>query len=117
MIIIWKGRGWMVVLTLVLISLTCDFMCGYITQNEDFFQESDFALPICFVISGIIIHFIVNYLKNKGQPKHDVNLLDTKIQTQIDNKFEHTLFFIPMEYYKYIFPAIGIGNIIRSLLE
>lgn len=109
--IIWNGKGYLVLVIVFLCSLLTELVVEYFTNDDTFYQTSPIPLAAMFLGSGLIIWTIGRNSKRNGKRV----LLDKETGEEVElNKKDH-LFFIPMEYWGVILVLLSFGNIIFKL--
>ncbi|MCB0699269.1 MAG: hypothetical protein KDC11_05440 [Chitinophagaceae bacterium] len=107
-VIIWKGKGWMVLVITFVISLIAQLITIQITGDENSYQAIPYPLSIALLISAVCMYFIIRYYTSK---LNDV-LID---KVSIYNSYHH-LFFIPMGVWVWILCGLSMINILRGIL-
>lgn len=93
--IIWKGWGFLVAVIVFFTSLVAEIISESVTSNEDYYQEHSFPLSLALLLSGIISGLLGKWLNTRNA---DVFIeIDTGKEIVVKNN--HSLFFIPMEYW------------------
>lgn len=93
--IIWKGLGFLVAVITFLLSLVMEVVTESITNNEMYYQENSLPLAIAILLSGII-NGVLGKRLNKQKAR---TLIDKETGEEVILKNDHSLFFIPMEYW------------------
>ena len=102
--LIWKGKGWQIVLTVFLCSLAAELITRYISKDEDFYQNNPYPLTDALLVSGLISYYIA---RNSRKPAPVNNVT---VSTKVKSKNPDTLFFIPIKYWSLILFALAILN-------
>ena len=106
--VIWKGYGISIFGIVVVNSLLSELVSEEISHDDDFYQTNLFPLGASFLLSGIIVHFLIKYFEKKKNGNEGTRIFDRVTIAQSG----HHLFFIPAKYWAHLLFAIGIGIII-----
>lgn len=98
MIIIWKGRGILTPLVLILLLIGAFLLTGFLDENVGgYFNEDNvlvIAIALAFIISGVLTYKIsLTHIVQDG--------------VKIRVKAKHSFFFIPMKVWSIIKYVIG----------
>ena len=94
--IVWSGRGFLSIIVL-LVTL---FICVSIISTEN----ADYGFIITAFVTGIFSW----YFGKKWNTQNERIVIDEKTGQRLKIKNNHTLFWIPMQYWGIIFSAFGI---------
>lgn len=94
--IVWSGRGFLSIIVLV----ATLFLCVSILPNE----YSDYGFVITAFITGVFSWFF----GRKWNLQNERIVVDEKTGQRLKIKNNHTLFWIPMQYWGIIFSLLGI---------
>jgi len=97
MLIIWKGFGFVVAIIGFAVLLLTELVIEYITGNENFYQENLWSVSIGLFIAAIITYGFCRLLKKSST--------------------EHSLFFIPVEWWPLTFASIGLVFLILDIAK
>ncbi len=111
MLIIWKGAGIVVLLLGILVCLALNILCAAVFHQNDYFQNHLWAWVTSLWITGALCWPIGRYLHAKPGRV----LIDKATGQEITIKPEHHLMFIKVEYWAFIFLAIGLVVLIINL--
>ncbi len=107
MVIVWKGKGWQVAVVTFLSSLVAEILTRFITNDNNYFSEQPLPIALAFLCSSTILYFIVQRMKGTNELTNE--LLDFEEKSKINyKKTDHSLFFIPMEYWIIIDAVISL---------
>src|SRR4051812_28854208 len=87
--LIWRGKGWVVAAATFICSLIAEILTRVITQDDTYYGKSPYPLAIAFFAASLTTIYLTYKLKN--EPKQN-----------------HSLFFIPIWYWRWILLAIGV---------
>ncbi|MDD3598331.1 hypothetical protein [Sulfuricurvum sp.] len=108
--IIWKGWGILAVLILlvcsVLVELASDAMFG-----AGFYKSSAMAMPLAFVLSAGIVYIVGVKLNNRPGKI----LIDPENNQETELKTTHSMFWIPMQYWSFIFVALALWMYLSNI--
>ncbi|MBS9773601.1 MAG: hypothetical protein KGV59_00370 [Tenacibaculum sp.] len=93
--IIWSGRGFL----LVLVLFASFVFCGFVLPPE--------MAKYIFVFSAYITGLFGWFFGKKWNIKNERNLIDEETGERIKIRNQHTLFWIPMQYWGIIFLILG----------
>lgn len=102
MIFIWKGRG---ILTILIVIVT--FLIGIFTLPNEYAKHG-FTLPL--IISGLFSIIFGN--KWNDSPK---SYIDKKTEETVTLKNQHTIFWINMEYWGILLLTLGIAILSKKI--
>jgi hypothetical protein len=105
--IIWKGKGIMIFLYLIVTVIVLGIITKILTENFEFIKGAPFEVFMGFVliVTGIWTRLTAEdyYIDKEGRKKY----------LEIENE----LFFIRMTVWGLILPSIGVGLIIWGLIK
>lgn len=100
MLIIWRGLGWLVpvifIAAIVLSQLSLDSIYG-----EGFYTNNEWPKSLAILVCSVVIAYL-GYTLNHRKRKVTVGV----VPREITKSSSHTLFFIPIEYWAIIIPAL-----------
>ena len=96
--VIWSGFGFVVAIVVFACSLLMEWITERATGNEEFYQQSPWALPLALLTGGVISSLIAIAFV----PAHERN--------------RHTLFFIPMLWWGPLLAVIAAAILIYRLI-
>lgn len=105
--IIWSGFGWLAAVIALICTLAVQLFTQLITGSTAYYESNNWLLSISFLISGVICWFLGKYMHRPSGKTYTDN--ETGEQVEIVKK--HTLFFIKIEYWAFIFAAIAIVSL------
>jgi len=94
--IVWSGRGFLSIIVLLVTLFLC--VSIFSTENADY----------SFIITAFITGIFSWYFGTKWNKKNERVVIDEKTGQRLKIKNNHTLFWIPMQYWGIIFSAFGI---------
>ena len=100
--IVWSGRGFLSILVL-LVTL---FLCVSILPNE----YSDYS----FVVTAFMTAIFSWVFGKKWNTQNERIVIDEKTGQRLKIKNNHTLFWIPMQYWGIIFSVLGITILFQN---
>lgn len=98
MVLIWKGKGWQVIVVTFLSSLVAELLTRFITKKDNYYGEQPLPIALSFLCSSLILYLIVRQLKRLNHVSNDLLDFDEESSNSY-KKNDHTFFFIPMEYW------------------
>ncbi len=104
MLIIWKGMGLVVLLIGILVCLALNIFCAAVFRQNDYFQTHLWVWLAALWITGALCWPVGRYLHRKPGRV----LIDKATGQEVIIKHEHHLMFIKVEYWAFIFLAIGL---------
>lgn len=96
MAIVWSGRGFLSAVVLFITLIICVSIIPL--------ESSDYV----FIISAFVTGLFSWFFGKKWNANTERILVDEKTGKRLKAKKKHTFFYIPMEYWGFIFPAFGI---------
>jgi hypothetical protein len=112
MLIIWKGAGGLVLLIGIVVCLALNVITVAVFHQNDYFQTHLWAWIAALWITGALCWLLGTYLR--GKPGRV--LIDKATGEEVVVKPEHHLMFIKVEYWAYIFFAIGVAVLAANLV-
>ena len=94
--IVWSGRGFLSIIVLFVTLFLC--VSIFPTENVDY----------GFIITAFVTGIFSWYFGKKWNTKNERIVVDEKTGQRLKIKNNHTLFWIPMQYWGIIFSAFGI---------
>ena len=106
-LVVWKGKGWLVAAATFGCSLAAEILTRLITKDENYYQEHPWPLTAALLTASGILFFAVQRLK--GPAPVATNVLDA-VEKPPPNyyKFDHTLFWLPMEYWIFLLAGAAL---------
>jgi hypothetical protein len=104
MIIIWKGFGFLVVIFGIGAVIIADVICNLVTGNGEFTKAHNWPVSLSLLLAAVAVYFIGRHLNHKPGRV----MIDKATGREIILRRTHSLFFIPMEYWAFVFAAISI---------
>ncbi len=101
--IIWSGMGYLVLILGFGSLLMTEVVLESIFADETYYQAHGWPKLLGFVIAGILVWFLGNFLNTADSKK----IRDPETGKKMIVRGDHTLFFIPMEYWGPIFLILG----------
>ena len=112
---VWQGLGFLVPVILFGSALLTEIAVNKIFQDSSYYANHLYCVLMALVIGGLIIFPLGLKLND---PKKDKLLIDPKTGEEHRIGSSHTFFFIPMQYWAFIAPAIcGIVWLVEVLRE
>lgn len=102
--IIWNGLGFLVVVIGFGCLLITEFLTETAFNDDQYYQSHNWPAFVALLIAGVIVWFFGRHLNSKGAKC----LIDPETNQEVMLKNNHSLFFIPMEYWGPIFLVLGI---------
>ena len=100
MLIVWRGYGWLVPIIVVASFLVAQLSVDTV-YGEDYYRVHEWPKILAIVTGSILVGlfgFFINYKKRE-------EIID-QLTGKIRKSPAHTLFFIPVEFWAIILPAI-----------
>jgi uncharacterized membrane protein YbhN (UPF0104 family) len=110
-IIIWKGKG-ILVLGAMILTVILSAVIGILTDIKD----TTIQMYLLELITGILL-FIPIWIYGKKWNSEKIEFIDKKTGQEFTVKNPHTFFWIPMQYWAIIFPALMIVFFITALIQ
>ena len=102
--IIWNGWGFLV----AVIGFGCFFLAELITEtafNDDtYYQTHGWPKLVACIVAAVMVFPIGLWLNHRGARR----LIDPETNEEVVLKNDHSLFFIPMQYWGPIFLVLGV---------
>ena len=108
--IIWQGKGWMVIAILIGCSLVANVLTDSLSGSDQYWEQNKWPLGLALVASGIICWFVGAKLELEGVR----TLIDPETDELVVIYPQHTLFWIPVKYCGVI--AL-LGGILVTVLD
>ena len=108
--IIWSGYGFLVFVIAFIDSLIAELLTRFISNDENAYEKNQIPLGISFLFSALVISILFRYFENRRKENRGTRVFDKVTLAQ-----KSTFFFIPFQYWSYIFTAIGIVVIITQI--
>lgn len=103
--IIWSGRGFVAVLALIIAFVLSLFLVpGHL---------ADLGLALTFLAAGAF----TGYFGKQWNEKKGRIVIDKETGQEIELKSKHTLFWIKMQYWGYVFIVIGLLFLLLALFQ
>jgi hypothetical protein len=102
--IIWRGWGVLSIVILIGAAVAIEFISEAIAGNDQFYNNNSMMMPLAFFIGGILNYII----SQKFFRSTDKVVIDKETGEETTLRKSHTLFFIPMVYWSFIFIALGV---------
>lgn len=101
--VIWKGWGILAILILLVCSVLVEFASNALF-GDGFYKSSTWATPLAFVLSAGIVYIVGIKLNNKPGKI----LIDPENNQEVELKSIHSMFWIPMQYWSFIFVGLAV---------
>jgi hypothetical protein len=102
--IIWSGYGFLVPISAFAFFLILETFSEKITNDAEYYQNNPLIMYVGLILTAIICYFVGAYFnKNEGR-----RLIDKETGEEVIFKKRHTFFFIPIKYWAYILPVLGL---------
>jgi|SRR5882762_6063339 len=111
--IIWKGWGILVVVIVVVCMVVIQGGIGLISGDPNFDKLHHWPFGLALLVSAIPIYF--TGLKLNSSPGRV--LLDPRTGREVVFRRQHSLFFIPFQYWAFIVGAIGLVVLVSKLIS
>jgi hypothetical protein len=102
--IVWSGRGFLPIIVLFVILFLC--VSIFPTENADY----------GFIITAFVTGIFSWYFGKQWNKKNERIVVDEKTGQRLKIKNNHTLFWIPMQYWGIIFSVFGIIILFQNSL-
>lgn len=102
--IIWRGWGILSIVILFVSAIATEFISEAIVGNDQFYNTNSMMMPLAFAIGGIL-NYVISEKFFKSTEKV---VIDKETGEEAILRNSHTLFFIPMKYWSFIFIALGV---------
>lgn len=110
-LIIYKGKGWLVVVFVFACSFIANLLTNWITGNEQFWNNNKW--PFCIsLLAASILSFTVGYYLSSQESKIYIEKDSGK---EIEIKPDHSLFFIRVTYWGPILLLIAIAVLLVDM--
>ena len=95
MLIIWHGHGYLVLVTVLAISLAANSLFNA-TCGEKYYNAHKWPFALSLILSAGICWFLGTYLRKRS----DRVVIDKKTGEElVINQSQHTFFFVPMHWW------------------
>lgn len=101
--IIWKGWGILAVVILLACSVVVELLSDAIL-GAGFYKSSVFAMPFAFLIAAAAVYMLGMKLNNMPGKI----LIDPETNQEVELKSTHSMFWIPMQYWGFVFAALAV---------
>lgn len=101
--VVWRGWGILAILILLLVSVLVEFSVDAIF-GSGFYKSAVWPLPLAFILAGVAVFFAGKQLNSK----RGKILIDPETNQQVELKTTHTLFWIPMQYWGFVFAGLSV---------
>ena len=108
--IIWQGRGGLVVLIVFLTSLIGNVITNYISSG--YYDKHTWVAGIFVAISALFIHILY-----KNTDMRERSLVDQDTGDRLVYKPSHTLFWIPLRFWIPIVAVSGVAMVVSDLYK
>jgi hypothetical protein len=108
-VFIWKGKGWLVFVVTAVIFVGISALTEVLFNEKDYYETHAWVSILSFLIVSGILYLTVRYLQfNPQTPSSRFDGLFQRFNTLFGltsnegvsyDKWDHTCFFVPMEYY------------------
>jgi len=109
MFFIWKGYGILAIGVPIFISLMLNLIFNFIFGNN-FYETTSWTAPLALTISAVFVYLLGVEFNHE---KHNRIVIDKKTEEEIVLKENHTLFFIPFQYWSIVIFALAIYILIK----
>lgn len=111
MVIIWSGKGYLVLLGTFVISLVTEFLTETVVGDERYYQESAWPLSLALMASAALSYGVGRRLNRTPTDP----LAQPSVAPPVGRP-RHSFFFVRMEYWGPILAALAVGSCVaRSL--
>ncbi len=107
--IIWSGWGVLAPIGTFILLIITELSTEYFFDNEQYYQQHEWPALVAFIISGIMCWFLGNEL-NKARPS---GYLDEETEGEVMITPNHTFFFIPLQFWAFLFPVLGVISVLN----
>ena len=101
--IIYKGWGLLVLLVPLILSWTVSFLVDSY-YGKDFYEKSEWMMPMVFVVSSVFVYWIGRDLNSKPGKI----LIDPETDEEYELKERHTFFWIPFQYWGFVLFGVAV---------
>jgi len=105
MIIVWKGAGGLVIIIGILSCLVTNIITSAVFEEPNYFQAHFWPKLVALGTTGLSCWFLGRYL-NSRPPRIVIN---KRTGEEVEEKPNHHLMFIKLEYWGVILLAIGVA--------
>jgi len=102
--IVWQGFGFLVAVVGIAILALTEYVVRIITKNEVYYQAHGWPKLLGLWLAAAAIFGIAKYFDSR--PAKVVIEKDTGREVVL--KQAHSLFFVPMKYWTYVFLSLGV---------
>lgn len=104
MIIIWKGRGGLVILIAIGAFLAMNAVTVSVYHDNDYFELHRWPKVAALWLAGLVSYLIGTYLNSRNARV----LIDKRTGHEVVLRPDHSLFFVRMEYWGAILFVLGV---------
>ena len=109
MFFIWKGYGILAIGIPIFISIILNLIINCIL-GDNYYENSNWTAPLALLISAVFVYLLgVEFNHNK----HNKIVIDKETKEELILKENHTLFFIPFQYWSIIILILAIYILIK----
>jgi hypothetical protein len=102
--IIWSGMGGIVIVIAAITLVLTELSVRFVFRDENYYQAHGWPKLLALWAAGLLTWLLSRYLNQKQARV----LIDKETGEEVVLKPKHSLFFIRLEYWVYIFFALGI---------
>jgi hypothetical protein len=106
MIIIWRGRGGLVVLVTFVTCLLTNYLSDRL-GGPSYWVTNRWLIGVALIISGVCVYVLSTISRSDSRL-----VVDAKTGEQIRLTTKHDLFWIPMKYWSFLLLGCGVGLIV-----
>lgn len=106
--VIWSGFGFLVLIIAAIVFIATQYIIDA-TMGPGSYQSVIWSIPLAGIIAGAAIYAIGNMFNSKPGKV----LIDPETNQPVELKRNHTLFWIPMQFWGLI---VAIGSIVMAFI-
>lgn len=110
--IIWSGRGFLVAVIAVGALLLTQLVVDSISGDENFYQKNSWPKTVAMLVAALLT-FGLHKLLSQEKPKV---LIDQETGQEFEIHGNHSLFYIHVKWWPFIFVILGIFSILVSAM-
>ena len=109
--IIWSGFGFFVALIVFGCGLAAQLITSYVTGSEAYWNTHKWTHALALFTAAVLCWFLGRFLRARGSR----TLIDPSTDQSVVQRQNHSLFFIPMEFWGPILGAIALYLFLKDL--
>ena len=112
MFFIWKGYGILAIGIPIFISIILNLIINCIL-GDNYYENSNWTAPLALLISAVFVYLLGVEFNHNKHNKHNKIVIDKETKEELILKENHTLFFIPFQYWSIIILILAIYILIK----